>query len=99
MCTGYDLTVKSETSSGPPLRYWLTTEADLGMEMSPVWQRTRLVPALAEGVARLPGFAIRGEFPFPDGKVVTTITTIRKQDIPDSLFEVPAGYKKTRGYR
>jgi hypothetical protein len=98
MCTGYDLTVKSETSSGPPLRYWVTKDVDLGVEMSPVWHR-QFLPPLAEAVAKLPGFAIQGEFPLPDGKVVTTVTTIRKEDMPDSLFEVPAGYRKSGRYR
>ena len=92
-CVRYDLAPKGETES---FRYWVTSEVDLGVEMSPAWQMARVFPPLAEAVGKLPGFPIRWEMRTPDGMVVTTITTIRKEDIADSLFEVPAGYKKTK---
>jgi hypothetical protein len=97
MCTGYDLTPKSETVSSAPLRYWVTKDVDSGVAMSPACQMARSMPLpeLAEAVAKLPGFPIRWVAVLtPDHPVVFTITTIRKEDIPDSLFEVPADYRK-----
>ncbi len=90
-CTGYDAVV-----SGQTFRFWMTEDVDLGTEMADYWQTTTRgeSPKVGQGMTKVKGFPIRTEMPSPQGTIVLTVTTVKKQDIPDSMFEVPEGYQK-----
>ncbi len=89
-CTRYDATVDGRT-----IRYWMTTEVKLGEEGATFWRSLApLQPTkLVEEMARSDAFPILVEISSPQGTVVTTITTVKKQDIPDSMFGVPTDYQ------
>lgn len=91
-CTHYDAAV-----SGRTFRFWMTEDVDLGTEMANYWQTPTPgeSPKLGQEMAKVKGFPIRMEMPSPQGTIVLTVTTVKKQDVPDSMFEVPAGYRKT----
>jgi len=90
-CTRYDITVGAET-----LKFWITEEVDLGGEMAEYWKVTSQSqpPKMAQEMSTVKGFPICMEMPSPQGPIVATVTTVKKQDIPDSMFEVPADYQK-----
>ena len=90
-CTRYDAAV-----SGRTYRFWMTEDVDLGSEMANYWQTPTPgdSPKLGQEMAKVKGFPIRMEMPSPQGTVVLTVTTVKKQDVPDSMFEVPEGYRK-----
>jgi hypothetical protein len=46
-------------------------------------------------MAKLKGFPMEMVSESPGAVVTMTVTTVKKQDIPDSMFEVPADYTKT----
>jgi len=90
-CTRYDAAV-----SGRTFRFWMTEDVDLGSEMANYWQTTTRgeSPKVGQEMAKVKGFPIRMEMPSPQGTIVSTVTTVKKQDVPDSMFEVPEGYQK-----
>jgi len=90
-CTRYDAAV-----SGRTYRFWMTEDVDLGSEMANYWQTPSPgeSPKLGQEMAKVKGFPIRMEMPSPQGTVVSTVTTVKKQDVPDSMFEVPEDYRK-----
>jgi len=100
-CRRYDVSLdQGPQPPRPPWRFWTTAEVDLGTDMRPLWNIVTVqLPSHAadELSAKLPGFPIRLEIPLHAAldALVTTITTFRKEEIPDSLFEVPGGYRKT----
>ena len=91
LCTRYDA-----STGGRTVRCWMTTDVELGEEVATYWQAgTRLYPpALTRKLAKVPGFPIRIEV-FSPGLVTTvTVTRLKKQDVPDSMFVVPPGYQE-----
>ena len=71
----------------------MTTEVELGDEIGDIWQSARTQSAkLAGELAKMEGFPIRTESLTPVGTVVTTVITVRKEDIPETFFEVPSDY-------
>ncbi|MCK4299443.1 MAG: DUF4412 domain-containing protein [Planctomycetes bacterium] len=90
-CTRCDVTVGGET-----LKFWITEDVDLGGELTDYWKATSQdqPPKMAQEMSKVKGFPIRMEMPSPQGPIVGTVTTVKKQDIPDSMFEVPEGYQK-----
>ncbi len=90
-CTRCEVTVGGET-----LEFWVTEDVDLGGEMADYWKvmSQGQPPKMAQEMAKVKGFPIRMEMPSPQGPIVATVTTVKKQDIPDSMFEVPEGYQK-----
>lgn len=90
-CTRYDASI-----SGQTFRFWMTEDVDLGGEMADYWKvmSQGQPPKMAQEMTKVKGFPIRMEMPSPQGPIVATVTTVKKQDIPDSMFEVPEGYQK-----
>ncbi len=90
-CTRCDVTVGGET-----LKFWITEDVDMGGELTDYWKATGQgqPPKMAQEMSKVKGFPIRMEMPSPQGTVGSTVTTIKKQDVPDSMFEVPEGYQK-----
>ena len=88
--TRYDVTV-----DGRLTRYWLTTEVDLGDELATLWQGVGQAQSskLARQMAELKGFPVMLEIVTPQGTVTATVTKVERRNIPDSMFEVPAGYR------
>ncbi len=89
-CTRYDL-----SADGRTIRCWMTTDVELGEEVATYWQAgTRLYPpALTRRLAKVPGFPIRIEVFSPDPVTTITVTRLKKQDVPDSMFVVPPDYQ------
>lgn len=90
-CTRYDV----ETDRYR-LRCWMTTDVDVGPETATYWQAgSRLYPvALTRELAKLPGFPVRIELQAPRAALTITVTAVRKQEVPEDLFEVPADYER-----
>jgi len=91
LCTRYDA-----STSGRTIRCWMTTDVNLGEEVATYWQAgTRLYPpALTRKLAKVPGFPIRIEVLSPGPVTTVTVTGLKKQDVPDSVFVVPPGYQE-----
>jgi len=105
-CSRYDVTVVSPAAAGQgpqpgaansqSSKYWVTEEVDLGDEMPNYWKTTTMAARseLGQQLSKMKGFPIRMEMLSPRGAVVVTVITVKKRDIPDSMFEVPEGYQK-----
>lgn len=91
-CSRYDVTV-----DGQLFKYWMTEDVDLGSEIANYWRTTTRNEGdkiKGQEMSKVKGFPVRMEMPSPQGTIVLTVTTVKKQDIPDSMFEVPADYRK-----
>ena len=90
-CSRYDVTVNGQSS-----KYWTTEDVDLGNEMPNYWKTTTMsaAPEVGQELGKMKGFLVRMEMLSPQGAVVVTVTTVKKQAVPDSMFEVPEGYQK-----
>jgi len=98
-CTRYDVTVKGAPRTPPEgmtTQYWTTTDVDVADEFAKFADaQTRSQSAKqATEMAKMKGFPIQVEVTTPAGKMTMTVTTVKKQDVPDSMFEVPADYQK-----
>jgi len=98
-CTRYDLTVKGVPgmpADGVTTQYWVTTDVDVLDEYTKFsdTQGHSESAKLGDAMAKIKGFPIQIERTTPMGKVTMTVTTVKKQDVPDSMFEVPADYQK-----
>jgi hypothetical protein len=91
MCTRYDLTVKEKTA-----HYWVTSVGDLGPELDTFWERMTPAGAKVAEEAKKdmanPFLILYESDPRPNGTMTFTFSKIKKLEIPDSMFEVPAGY-------
>lgn len=89
-CTGFDA-----ATDGRTIRCWMATDVQLGEEVATYWQAgTRLYPpAVTRELAKLPGFPICIEVSAPQVVYAVTVTRLKKQEVPASLFEVPADYQ------
>ncbi|MCK4299444.1 MAG: DUF4412 domain-containing protein, partial [Planctomycetes bacterium] len=89
-CIRYDA-----VADGRTIRCWMATDVQLGEEVATYWQAgTRLYPpAVTRELAKLPGFPIRIEVHSPRVVYAVTVTRLKKQEVPASLFEVPADYQ------
>jgi hypothetical protein len=98
-CTRYDVTVKGAPNMPPEgitTQYWTTTDVDVAddwTKFSDAQARSQSTKQAAE-MAKVKGFPIQVEMTSPAGKMTMTVTTVKKQDVPDSMFEVPADYQK-----
>ena len=98
-CTRYDVTLKGMPgmpAEGVTQHYWMTTDVDVAEEFekfSGIQARKQSVK-LATEMTKLKGFPIMTEMSSPQGPITMTVTTVKKQDIADSMFEVPADYQK-----
>jgi hypothetical protein len=100
-CTRYEVTTKGLEGlppEGMTTQCWMTTDVDVADEyakFADAVNRSESSKVAAE-MAKVKGFPMQVVITTPDGKeyMTTTVTTVRKQDIPDSMFEVPAGYTK-----
>jgi hypothetical protein len=97
-CTRYEVSVRG-TPGSPAVsmtqQYWTTTDdVDLAeeFEKSSDAQFRAWSAKMANEMAKCKGFPIQVEVSTPGGKMTTTVTTVKKEDIPDSMFEVPAEY-------
>ena len=90
-CSRYDVTV-----DGQLFKYWMTEEVDLGNEMANYWKTTTMAaaPEVGQELSKMKGLLIRTEMVSPQGAVVVTVTAVKKQAVPDSMFEVPEDYQK-----
>lgn len=90
-CTRYDVAV-----DGQAITYWMTADVDLGDELGNLWQAARRLQStkLAQKLTQIKGFPIVTEAKTPQGNVTVVVSTVKKQDVPDSMFEVPADYQK-----
>jgi len=89
-CSRYDVTVGSQRFS-----LWITTDVDVGDDWATMWKAAGQWgwAKLADEVIRIKGFPIRTEMDIPPGTLILTVTTVKKQAVPDTMFEVPEGYK------
>jgi hypothetical protein len=96
-CTRYDVTMKGlpgMPAEGVTSQYWMTTDVDVADEwakFSETQGRSQSVKLFTD-MANLKGFPILMEVNTPAGKMTMTVTTVKKQDVPDSMFEIPADY-------
>jgi len=90
LCTRFDASADGQT-----IRCWMATDVQLGEEVATYWQAgTRLYPpAVTQELARMPGFPIRIEVRSPQVVYSVTITKLKSQEVPVSLFEVPKDYQ------
>jgi hypothetical protein len=99
-CTRYDVTTKG-TPNMPPegmtMQWWMTTDADVVDEYAKFFQAQSSSQSskAATEMAKLKGFPMQQVMDSPMGKTTITVTSVKKQDVPDSMFEVPADYTKT----
>ena len=94
-CKRYDMTFQGMPgmpAEGVTHHYWMTTDLDLGDDYEEFQKaQTRLQdPKLVKVVGKLEGFPILTEMTGPTGKTTITVTKVEKQEIPDSMFEIPA---------
>ncbi len=94
-CRRYDMTFQG--MPGMPAEsvthhYWMTTDLGLGDEYEEFWKaQTRLQdPKLLKEFEKLEGFPILTEMTGPTGETTITVSKVEKQEIPDSMFEIPA---------
>jgi hypothetical protein len=95
---GYACTEYAGTLQGLAVTYWVTN--DVPDQKAILDQMAKLAGssdifkgALASG-ADFPGFPIRTTVTSPQlGTSTMTVISIRKADLPDSEFEIPAGYQ------
>jgi hypothetical protein len=100
-CTRYEVTTKGLEGvppEGMTTQCWMTTDVDVVEEygkLADAHNRNQSGKLAAE-MAKVKGFPMQVVMTTPDGKeyMTTTVTTVKKQDIPDSMFEVPADYTK-----
>jgi hypothetical protein len=98
-CTRYDLTTKGIPNlppEGATTQFWMTTDADVVDEYAKFLeaQSSSQPRKLATEMAKLKGFPMQQVIVSPMGQTTITVTTLKKQDVPDSMFEVPADYQK-----
>lgn len=94
-CRRYDMTFQGRPgmpAEGVTHHYWMTTDLDLGDEYEEFQKaQTRLQdPKLAKEFGKLEGFPILTEMTGPTGETTITVSKVQKQEIPDSMFEIPA---------
>jgi hypothetical protein len=98
-CTRYDVTVKGAPNlppEGVTTQYWTSTDVEVADEFAKfadAQARTQSTKQATE-MAKVKGFPIMVETTTPGGKMTMTVTTVKKQDVPDSMFEVPADFQK-----
>jgi hypothetical protein len=98
-CTRYDITSKGMPGmppQGTTAQWWVTTDVDVLDEYAKFTEaqfRSQSTKQATE-MAKLKGFPIQMVMDTPMGPATTTVTTVKKQDVPDSMFEVPADYTK-----
>ena len=99
-CTRYDVTIKGMPGMGAQgvrSQYWTTAEVDVAEEFAKFRQAEAGSQSskTAEEMGKLEGFTMQKDGTDASGRKMTiTVTTVRKQDVPDSMFEVPADYTK-----
>jgi hypothetical protein len=96
-CTRYDVTTKGIPGlppQGVTVQWWMTTDVDVSEEYEKLTEaQCRATSAkLATEMAKVKGFPMEMVSESPGAVVTMTVTTVKKQDIPDSVFEVPADY-------
>lgn len=92
---GYRCTRFDAVTDGRTIRCWMATDVQLGEEVATYWQAgTRLYPpAVTRELAKLPGFPICIEVSAPQVVYAVTVTRLKRQEVPASLFKVPADYQ------
>ena len=98
-CTRYEVTIKGFANMPPEgvtVQQWMTSDADVADEFEKFsYAENRALSAkVATQLAKLEGFPMEVVTTTPSGSTTATVTTVKKQDIPDSMFEVPADYQK-----
>lgn len=99
-CTRYDVTTKGMPNMPPEgmtMQSWVTTDVDVVDEYAKfIEAQSSAQPSkTATEMAKIKGFPIQQVMDSPMGKTTVTVTAVKKQDVPDSMFEVPADYTKT----
>jgi len=90
-CTRHDAAFQGRT-----IHFWLTTELDLGPALSGFWGALGMAavePQVADELAKTAACPIMIGRSSSEGTATTNIAAVKVQAIPDSMVEVPEGYR------